>query len=172
MPDFLFSSSQGQWNVLDTKEDTSLVWGKLGPIHLGSKQLGPRHQGSKNGALCLIGISGDCFVIFYDVWKQNCNFRKSFLCLGFCILYFWWCILDSVFFLFGWFIWYCGQLILYSGGHFTFRWVFGDSGDVISSDRSSYGDSVLQEIHQPVVEIWSISANIFSFSFRELNADW
>ena len=42
----------------------------------------------------------------------------------------------------------------------------------VSSDRSSYSDSSLREIHHPVFEISSISANILSFSSWELNADW
>ena len=43
----------------------------------------------------------------------------------------------------------------------------------VSSDRSSYSDGgLLYIIHpRPLFEILSISANIFSFSFCELNAD-
>ena len=44
---------------------------------------------------------------------------------------------------------------------------------IISSDRSSYSDSgLLYNVRRPLFEISSISANIFSFSFWELNADW
>ena len=42
-----------------------------------------------------------------------------------------------------------------------------------SSDRSSYSDSVLLLVRgRQLFQILSISANIFSFSFWELNADW
>ena len=41
---------------------------------------------------------------------------------------------------------------------------------IVSSDRSSYSDIIRPQ--RPLFEISSISANIFSFSFWELNADW
>ena len=51
-------------------------------------------------------------------------------------------------------------------------WNFG-SAVVVSSNRISYSDSVLPYTKQhPLFEISSISANIFSFVFWELNADW
>ena len=43
---------------------------------------------------------------------------------------------------------------------------------VVSSDRNSYSDSVILLVRQQLFQILSISANIFSFSFWELNADW
>ena len=42
----------------------------------------------------------------------------------------------------------------------------------VSSDRSSYSDSVLLLVRRQLFQILSFYANIFSFSFWELNANW